>query len=151
MDIETRAQFDRKTIEDIDHYGRSVICVHRCFGCEGPSFSYTIGNHLKGLPELLVIGSSRAFYLNALSRLMISRGHGFDEGELIQLLELMLPLKLVHVTDLVAWDVYTVQASNFLGHDNYPIMQAVLPDKQGRFPPECEPPWSLFPILNRGR
>ena len=64
---------------------------------------------------------------------MISRGHGFQRGKLIQLLELMLPLKLVYVTDLVAWDVYAVQASNFLGHDNYPIMQAVLPDKQAAF------------------
>ena len=54
-------------------------------------------------------------------------------ARLIQLLELMLPLKLVHVTDLVAWDVYMVQASNFLGHDNYPIMQAVLPTSRAAF------------------
>jgi Domain of unknown function (DUF4262) len=142
-----RAEFDRETFRHIAQYGRSIIGVSGCGG--EPPFSYTIGNHLKNLPELLIIGSSEAFYLNHLSRLMITRRRSFDDGELIQLLPLSLPLALVRVDDRIVWDEYTVQAGVYFGDNDYAVMQAVRSDKQGRFPDQsgCDPPWSLFPIL----
>ena len=43
------------------------------------------GNHLRGLPELLVIGVSRGEFLNFLSDKMIERGRAFDDGEVVSL------------------------------------------------------------------
>jgi hypothetical protein len=143
--------FRRQTADHIAREGRSILGVGG--GKYGePPFSYTIGNHFEGLPELLLIGSARTPYLNDLSQLMIARGEPFRDGEIVALPMLSLPLKLVCVDDIRAWENYTVQAGEHLGHDGYDIMQAVLSDKEGRFPddPGCDKPWSLFPILRLG-
>lgn len=89
------------------------------FACEQSdfSFSYTIGNQLKGLPELLVIGSCEASYLNDYSRLMIARGAPFDDGEVVALPKLRRPMKMIR-TGAIA--------------------------KQDTDEPGCQPPWSTF-------
>ena len=82
--------FHRDTAGIIARYGRTIIGVGGGDAGE-PPFSYSIGNHLKGLPELLIIGSCQAPYLNEMSRLMIARGRPFDEGVLVKTLTLLLP------------------------------------------------------------
>jgi hypothetical protein len=48
---------------DIERDGRQILGVF-----DEPTFAYTIGNELKGLPELLFIGSARnSGFLNILS------------------------------------------------------------------------------------
>ena len=144
----TNREFHLVTAEHIARQGRSIIGVCSCAGDEGFPFSYTIGNYIKGLPELLIIGSGSAPYLNDLSRLMIAAGKPFEDGEMIHLLMLTLPLKMIRAS-AIAQEEYTIQAGQYFGHENYAVMQAVLPDKEGRFPGEegCQPPYSLFPIL----
>ena len=46
--------------ERIARRGRSFVGVFPCEGDDGHAFSYTIGNHLRGLPELLIVGDCRA-------------------------------------------------------------------------------------------
>lgn len=146
------SEFHHGTAEHIRTAGRSIIGVSPCVGDDGVPFSYTIGNHLKGLPELLIIGSGHAPYLNDLSRLMIARGKAFDDGELVKPLILTLPVKMIRAGDL-ARDQYTVQAGEYFGHQDYALMQAVLSDREGRFPGDagCQKPWSQFPILRADR
>jgi hypothetical protein len=94
--------FRRQTADHIAREGRSILGVGG--GKYGePPFSYTIGNHFEGLPELLLIGSARTPYLNDLWQLMIARGEPFREGEIVALPMLSLPLKLVCVDDIRAW------------------------------------------------
>ena len=140
--------FHRDTAGIIARYGRTIIGVGGGDAGE-PPFSYSIGNHLKGLPELLIIGSCQAPYLNEMSRLMIARGRPFDEGELVKTLTLLLPMNAHHVGARVAWDEYCVQAGEHLGHDDYSLTQMVLSDKEGRFPGDdgCQEPWASLPVL----
>ncbi len=142
-----REDFHAGTVAHIEKHGRSIIGVFACADDDIP-FSYTIGNHLKGLPELLVIGSSRAPYLNDFSRLMIARGGPFANGEVVALPMLTLPMKFI-VADTRAHENYTVQAGEYLGHQNYDVLQVLISDREGRFPdqPGCQPPWSTFPVL----
>jgi hypothetical protein len=68
---------------DIERDGRHILGIP---DGEPAPFAYTIGNELKGLPELLLIGVSRkAGLLNVLSDMMIERGTRFADGELVDL------------------------------------------------------------------
>jgi hypothetical protein len=87
----------RKDIEnDVRQSGRSVMCI---FGdADGPTFAYAIGNALKGLPELLLVGTTKGELLNDLSQKMIDRGRAFDDGELVSLGG-KFPLKVITAND----------------------------------------------------
>ena len=116
---------------------------------DGPPFAYTIGNALKNLPELLVIGTSDAGFLNDLSQMMIEAGMPFADGHLVRIGGARLPVKLIRA-DPVAQDEYTIQAGEFRGHDDYAVMQVLIPDREGRYPGDagCQEPWSRFPVLH---
>ena len=74
-----------KDIEnDVRESGRSVLCIGG--EVDSPPFAYTIGNALKGLPELLMIGTRMGGPLNDLSEKMLGRGRAFDDGEIVRLL-----------------------------------------------------------------
>lgn len=125
--------FHRDTAGIIARYGRTIIGVGGGDAGE-PPFSYSIGNHLKGLPELLIIGSCQAPYLNEMSRLMIARGRPFDEGELVKTLTLLLPMKAHHVGARVAWDEYCVQAESISGTTTIRSRRWCCPTKRAAFP-----------------
>jgi hypothetical protein len=140
--------FHRRTAAHIKREGRSIVAVFVADEDDGPPFSYTIGNHLKGLPELLVIGTPQGFFLNTLSHLMIAAGHGFEDGETVRMLGSKVPVKLIHAS-AAAREEYTIQAGEHFGHDEYEVMQVLIPDKQGRFPgdEDCEEPYASVPVL----
>jgi len=137
--------------DDIRRFGRSVLCI----GAEddSPNFAYTIGNASPGvgLPELLVIGTNDAAFLNELSQKMIERHAAFDDGELVQLGG-KFPLKIINA-DRRAHSEYTIQAGQYLGHENYRVQQVLISDRSGRFPdePDCQPPYSKMPVLRQQR
>jgi hypothetical protein len=104
-------------------------------------FVYTIGNHDKGLPELLLIGScdgSIGHILNNLSEQMIERGAAFSDGERVGFMprfDGQVLMKAIRADPKVK-DLYTVQAGQHYGHEDYGVMQVVAPDPTGKFPGE---------------
>ena len=120
--------------ETIKKHDRQVLAI----GPEGklPPFFYTIGNHLKNLPELLLIGPWKAdlgtLALNKLSEQMIEMGHGFKNGELAN---------IGGEHSMQVWDTtviaklqYTLQCTEYFGDQNYLVQQVVMPDPKGRYP-----------------
>jgi hypothetical protein len=146
-----RDDFYRNIAADIERCKRSVLGVAPC--ADDPDdtlpFSYTIGNQLRGLPELLIVCPLEAGLgaLNILSDLMIERGRAFDDGELVGIGG-KLPVKVI-CADQRARDEFTVQAGQFFGTEDYDVQQVLAPDRSGRFPgePDCDPPYRDVPVL----
>ncbi len=123
-----------ETARHIREHGRSVIGVFPDKESEdiNDAFAYTIGNSLKGLPELLVVGIYRdGGMLNELSERMIAQGHAFADNERV-FLGGAFPVTIIEADDAVKERV-TIQAGNFLKR-YYRVMQIVLCDHEGRFP-----------------
>jgi Domain of unknown function (DUF4262) len=141
-------RFYEGTAEHIRQSGRSIIGVFPCQEDDDWPFAYTIGNHLKDLPELLVIGTSNAAFLNDLSQMMIDAGKPFLDGQLVRINVARLPVKVVRANSAAQAD-FTIQAGQFFGHEDYAVMQVLMPDRTGKFPGEedCQEPFSLFPVL----
>jgi Domain of unknown function (DUF4262) len=158
-DIHTSEPYGRiardRIFADIERNGRHIIGVVACLGTDDQDlpFAYTIGNaYGLYLPELLVIGPRSAFpILNELSEMMIERDAAFTDGELVSLGG-RFPVRVITASQ-EARENYTVQAGVFYGHDNYSLMQVVLPDGEGRFPgdPRCAAPWRDVPLLGEVR
>jgi hypothetical protein len=147
--MRNHSEFHTDTAEHIREYGRSIISVFDGEGDEIP-FAYTIGNTERGLPELLVIGTTKAYFLNNLSQLMIDRGSPFKDGELVDLGG-KYPVRISLTNDGRAQDDYTIQAGQYYGTEEYPVLQVLLCDKEGRFPgeAECQRPYCDVPILRK--
>lgn len=100
-----------------------------------PAFSYTIGNHEQGLPELLVIGSFPPAVvggmLNQMGAMMREQGKAFDEGLLD--IEWSMPVKVRKATD-AAKSEYTIQVGQYYGSQDYSVLQVMVPDRDGRYP-----------------
>jgi Domain of unknown function (DUF4262) len=146
-DEASRNAFRQDTDEDIRHSGRSIIFG---FSCEenGPQFAHTIGNHLKALPELLIIGTTQGACLNDLSQMMIKSGNPFLDGQLVRINAGRLPVKIIRANNTAQAD-YTLCAGDYFGHQDYAVMQVIMPDRTGKFPGEdgCQEPYSLLPVL----
>lgn len=99
-------------------------------------FYYTIGNHLKGYPELILIGAFKEEFakaiLNMLSELA-QRTSRFEDGQLVRMSKKGLPLQ-VWDTTMIAKLEYTRQATEFYQHSDYAVQQVVVPDPKGRYP-----------------
>jgi hypothetical protein len=126
--------FYLKIQQTIEKHDRQVLAV----GPEGksPPFFYTIGNHLKNLPELLLIGpwesNMTTDLLNMLSAQMIERNTGFLNGELVNIGgEHSMQ---VWDTTVVAKLQYTCQCTEYFGTQAYAVQQVVMPDPKGRYP-----------------
>jgi hypothetical protein len=122
--------------------GRQILCI--AAEAKLPSFCYTIGNSLRGAPELLLIGNfevaSSQKILNKLSELMFEAGKRFSNGQRLN------PFNGEH--ELQVWDTtpvaklqYTVQVGEFLQSleganvpKGYTVQQVVIPDPKGRYP-----------------
>ena len=143
-------EFQFQIASNIAMHGRQIIGVIPEPRKTG--FSYTIGNHIKGLPELLIIGNFNPHMmgqaLNKLSEMLIERGKPFDNGSSVSLGGAM---------SLMAWDTqpeaktrFTIQASEYFGTDEYTVQQLVLPDPDGHFPddPKCNKDYKV-PILKQ--
>jgi hypothetical protein len=145
-------KFRQTTDAMIGRVGRSIVAVFAGEEDDEFPFAYTIGNHLKGLPELLAIGTNEAGFHNKLSQMMIDTGETFGDGRVVSLPSGGAPadlrLKLIRAGN-VARTEYAVQAGEHFGHDDYSIMQVLISDKDGRFPGEkgCQEPYSRVPVL----
>jgi uncharacterized protein DUF4262 len=83
-------------------------------------FLYTIGNHERGLPELLLIGTAEEPFhrlLNRLGEMQRERGKGFEHEELVDFGGKS-PVRVIDVGKL-GHDEYTVQAGVLYGSEDY--------------------------------
>jgi len=114
-------------------------------------FVYTIGNHERGLPELLLIGFAEPGFLdilNRLSEIQRERNIAFCHGELVDLGGTY-PVRIVDA-GAVGREEYAVQVSVFYGTDDYQIRQVLICDLAGRFPddPGCDAAYRSQPVLS---
>jgi hypothetical protein len=137
-------EFYAEMREIIREHGRHILGVFNCEDTTGPEFAYTIGNHDKGLPELLVIGTPKGGFLNDLSLIMINRGEQFADGEIVDIGG-RFPVKVVDANPAVR-DEFTIQAGQYYGTEDYAVQQVLIPDREGRFPgdPNCDEPYKSF-------
>ena len=139
----TTDRFYQQIASTIAREGRQILCI----AAEGklPSFFYTIGNSLRGAPELLLIGNFEegpaAKVLNTLSEQMLEAGRRYLSGQRVN------PFGGEH--DMQVWDTtpiakiqYTTQVTEFLQSlkgtigvpQQYTVQQVVMPDPKGRYP-----------------
>lgn len=109
-DAEILEERDAGIERAIANYGRRLMGV---LGDAGNlSFTYTIGNQIHGLPELLVIGTHEGYLLNVLSEQMLERGCPFTDGELVKSPNGKTSVKIVNA-GARAREEYTIQAGRF--------------------------------------
>lgn len=143
-------EFQRKQAEHIAECGRTVLGVFALAESVDPvneTFIYTIGNALKQLPELLLVGMcSDGGLLNALSEEMVRRGRAFDDREVVNI-GAKCPVCVVEAAESVK-DDYTCQANLWWSRSGYRVMQVVAPDPTGLFPWQagCAEPYSKVKI-----
>lgn len=141
----------------MDLYERIAMCVHESDRCcisvaDDPSFAYTIGNALVGLPEMIVFGlhpRDATPLLNTWSKMMVQRAAAFRHCERIDVGGAFPCLAMVcDVPGVRAF--FTIQAGQFLGREDYDVMQILVPDKAGRFPTDadCDPKYRAVPVLS---
>lgn len=138
-----------KTAADIadPRYGQSVIGV-----AGRPPFSYTIGNHGRGLPELVIVGLGpldACYVLNTLGKMQRERGEPLL-GDLSLGEGAKQPVRLQPIRDRgLVHDVYTCQVFSFYGTEEYEVTQVLVPDAEGRFPgdPGCAEPFRRQTVL----
>ena len=118
----------------IERHGSQVLAIAP--EKKTPAFYYTIGNSIKGMPELLMIGNIEAKaamqILNKLSDQMVEANKKFSNGERVN---------MGGEYDLQVWDTtpvaqlqYTLQCTEFFQTKQYLVQQVVLPDPKGRYP-----------------
>lgn len=129
---------------NIEQFGRTTISV----GAR-PPFTYSVGNSLINLPELIVFGlrpEDATMLINEWSRAMMLQRREFSDGDLVTLAGGKFATKAVHCRP-DARDLYTRQATNYLRHSDYRLVQMLVPDLAGKLPPDCAYPFNLQPIL----
>lgn len=99
------------------------------------SFAYTVGNASQGFPELLIIGNfpSRIMMmiLNAVGTHMRNAAAPIEEGMLD--IDWTFPFKIRKAGDRAKAD-FTIQAGQYLGHEDYEVLQVMICDKNGKYP-----------------
>jgi hypothetical protein len=139
--------------DNILNHGRHLMAVFPTHDDPGEPFCYTIGNHRKGLPELLLIGdcsSAIGHILNNLSEQMIARGCAFDNNEMVRPFldnPSLAALRVIKASPVVK-ELYTVQAGRAMDTEDYTVMQVVCPGTNGKFPGEdgADSTWGQVPV-----
>lgn len=143
----------QKIREHIDTHGQHLMQVLP--GEDDPSdvqpYVYTIGNHERGLPELLLFGPVDAPFLNIMNRLgeiQRQRGQGFRHNELVSIGG-KFPVRIVDA-GRIGREEYALLVGKFYGTDDYELRQVLICDTKGRFPddPRCDAPYRMQPVLS---
>ena len=135
--------------KNVEKYGQYIVSVPD----ETPPFSYTVGNHECGLPELLLFDGTvpedaASTILNRLGHMMrIDRQKAFHHRELVSIGGEH-PVKIIDTSAEVR-EEYTLLVGVYYGADDYRVQQVVLGDPEGRFPgnPDCAEPYASQLVL----
>lgn len=130
--------------ENIEKHGQHLFGI----GGDGsePGFAYTVGNAGRGLPELLIIGDFSfqlmGRILNELRAKMREEGKPFEEGFLD--IGWTYPFKIRKASGDVN-ERFTIQAGQYLGHENYTVLQVMICDRDGCYPGDegCDPDFDV--------
>lgn len=148
--------FGQRHLDDlaqiIAKYGQAVQSVGvpgtKCSCCDEPveddgepPFTYTVGNHERGMPELLIVGFWHPVLLqvlNLMGQMQRDRGKGFEVGELVDY-GADVPARIGPASYDVR-DEYTRLVSVYYDTEAYNVVQVLLADPGGRYPddPNCE-------------
>lgn len=115
-------------------------------GARTPGFAYTIGNVIRGLPELLIIGSFpptfAATILNELGDKMREDGRPLPE-DLVDI-AWTYPFK-VRRAGPSARSRFTIQAGQYWRTEDYDVLQVMICDREGRYPGDegCHPDFDV--------
>ena len=133
---------------NVEKHGQHIVSIPDAT----PPFSYTIGNHECGLPELLLFDltlseDTASTILNRLGRIMRDRRKAFDHGEMASLGG-KCPVKIIDTSREVK-EEFTLFVGVYYGTDDYRVQQVVLCDIEGRFPgdPDCSEPYASQLVL----
>lgn len=128
--------FQQQIQSNIDRVGQHVFGIFPT-SPDDEGFLYTIGNALRGLPELLIVGNIPldigCMILNVVGDHMRKSEKTLDEGFLD--LDWTFPFKIRKCSDR-AKEEYTVQCGQFLGREDYDVLQVMICDKAGKYPGE---------------
>ena len=100
-----------------------------------PTFSYTVGMHHHGLPELMIVGIQADLaqvILNNAAKMMFESDKAFEEGKPIYELA-NFPTIPVYISQENINEL-TCSAIRHYHHSNYSVFQMVIPDSNGLFP-----------------
>lgn len=128
---------------NIDRAGQHLFAI---FGDgDAPGFIYTIGNANHALPELLLIGD---FSPQSVAPILDVVGRRMRETGQFPLEELDVGATYPVRTRLAgerAKSEYTLQVGEYLGHEEYAVVQLLLADPAGRYPGEqgCDPRYDV--------
>ena len=140
-----------------EHIAKSGQFILGVFGAPGELwFSYTLGNHEKGLPELMIVYPGRkemyehcSGALNRAGEIQRERGTPFEHGEIVTLSEGKIPVLMVDASARAKVD-YTHGVGRYYSTDDYEVRQLLYSDKAGRYPgdPLCAEPYASLPVLS---
>jgi hypothetical protein len=150
MDEEELRWYWQQIYDNIERQGQSLVSVfddQESADSGEPPFVYTIGNHERGLPELLLVGAEAGEILNPLGYMMREQRRApFRHGELVSLGG-KFPVKIIDTTPEAKH--FAAHVGIYYGTDDYRVQQVLLCDQQGRFPgePGCAEPYASHPVF----
>lgn len=126
---------DERTISHIEEFGCSVVQVES--SSSGPGWSYTVGVYdTAGAPEIITVGlreKTALFLLNEAARRLRAGAvleHGRHRDMIGEVECEFRPVDPKWLKHLMGWALWYYQGSDF------PVLQAIYPDLQNRFPGE---------------
>lgn len=129
--------------DNIDRAGQHLFAIFA--SDDEPAFAYTVGNAVRGLPELLLIGNFRATVaggiLNDLGIIMRKQERPLS-GDIS--LGGRYPARIRKASEAAKFK-WTIQVGNYLGHEHYDVLQVLLGDYDGRYPGDsgCNPDFDV--------
>ena len=132
--------------DNINMHGQHLFGIFPTEDGQEPAFFYTIGNALKGLPELLLVGN---FPPNIASGILNDFGQKMreDNKPLVEgLVDIgwSFPFKVRNAGGDVR-DRFTIQAGRFLDREDYDVQQIMVCDPEGKYPGDegCDPKYDV--------
>jgi hypothetical protein len=128
---------DKRSISNVETFGCGIIHVERK-SCEvGPDWSFTFGIYdTCGQPEVIVVGLPRetaGYVLNEAAKLL-REGVNLAEGRCSDIFEKVdcefRPVDPKWLPPLMGWALW------YYGGEKFPVLQAIYPDRENRFPGE---------------
>ena len=128
---------------NIDRAGQHIFAIFPDADTAG--FAYTIGNARLGLPELLIIGN---FAPHLMASVLNEVGRRMRQADQVPEKDIDIggafPIR-PRLAGAAARSAFTIQVGRCLGHEEYAVVQLLLPDPMGLYPGEarCAPRYDV--------
>ncbi|MFT3966412.1 MAG: DUF4262 domain-containing protein [Sphingobium sp.] len=128
---------------NIDMAGQHIFAIFPDGDTAG--FAYTIGNARLGLPELLIIGNFAPILMGSV---LNEVGRRIRQADQVPDQDIDIggafPIR-PRLAGAAVRSAFTIQVGRFLGHDEYAVVQLLLPDPMGLYPgePGCDPRYDV--------